>query len=163
VNWVETIMKQWREDAAHFKGHWQPHILVADDESHIRESFKRVLQTMDCVVDEAIHGRDVLDQFERKCNQRCPPWDLIFLDLLMPVMRGDEALAVLKRRCPRIPVVIVTAYADSDMLTRAAESGYVGLITKPFSALQLRDTLAAHRLDRASVEHDTSFKHKPQN
>lgn len=147
MEWADSIARQWREDRQRAPiANWEPHVLIVDDEQHVRDVFQIVLRDFGVVVEIASSGHETLEKLEAKLCTRCPPWDLVFLDLLMPGLSGVEVLAELKKRCPRIPVVIVTGYPDSDMLHHASELGYIGLILKPFSRDQLREILEAHRL-----------------
>jgi two-component system response regulator (stage 0 sporulation protein F) len=153
MEWTDAIIQQWRSDRSRARAPgWQPHILVVDDEDRVRDVFALILESFGCHVDKAASGHDALAQLETKICHRCPPWDLTFLDLVMPGMPGDQVLKELKFKCPRIPVVIVTAYPDSEILQRASEIGYIGLILKPFSRAQLQEILEAHQLIAAVKE-----------
>jgi len=59
-------------------------------------------------------------------------FDLVFLDLKMPRMDGAELFRQIKIIKPKLPVVIITGYPDSDVMARALAQGPLGVIGKPF-------------------------------
>jgi CheY-like chemotaxis protein len=153
MKWAESILQEWQAEIQQRRsGKWQPHIMVIDDEQNILDSFQAVLESCGCHVDAARDGPEGLSKMRAKIGLRCPPYDLIFLDLRMPKMTGDEVLKEIRAMCPRIPVVIVTAFPDSEMLMRAADIGYFGLIVKPFEVSQLQTILNIHKLDVTAIE-----------
>ena len=103
-----------------------PVVLVVDDEEVIRSICRRALEPKGDVVREANNGGEAL----RLLEEELP--DVVLLDLKMPVMNGAAVLAEMKRRCPDVNVAIITAYADSDMMTRALKWSPFMVIEKPF-------------------------------
>ena len=68
-------------------------------------------------------------------------FDLVFLDLKLPDIAGDELYAKLKEIKPDLPIVLITGYPDSEMLTRILASGPVTVIKKPIEFDQLNRTV----------------------
>lgn len=66
--------------------------------------------------------------------------DLLLTDWKMPTMDGLDLVASVRRWLPGLPVVFVTAYADSDLRRRAVQRGIFSILAKPFH----RDELLAH-------------------
>ncbi|HYS81718.1 MAG TPA: response regulator [Anaeromyxobacteraceae bacterium] len=100
----------------------QPMILVVDDDHDIREVIAESLMQDGFLVSTAPNGKVALEQ-----AQATRP-DLIVLDLMMPVMSGEEFLAA-RREDPELattPVVVVTAAFDSQV------EGAAVLLQKPF-------------------------------
>ncbi len=60
-------------------------------------------------------------------------FNLVFLDLKMPGMVGDELFGRIKEIKPRLPVTIITGYPDSGMMKRALAQGPFGVMNKPFT------------------------------
>ena len=60
-----------------------------------------------------------------------PPLIVILSDVNMPGMDGLELLGEIKRRWPKLPVIMVTAYDDNGRRRRASELGARGFLTKP--------------------------------
>ena len=102
-------------------------ILVIDDEETIRSLFKEVLGELGHKVVATGSGAEGLELVEQ--------WDfgLVFLDLKMPEMVGDEFIGRLKAIKPELPVTIITGYPDSGMMQRALAHGPFGVMNKPFS------------------------------
>lgn len=98
-------------------------MLVVDDDSDIREMLRFVLEAAGYSVFLAENGKEALELLA----ETEPPPGLILLDLMMPIMSGDEMLRVLKtiRSLAAIPVTIVTASAVA--MPREAS----GLLKKP--------------------------------
>jgi len=72
--------------------------------------------------------------------------DLVLLDLKMPVMDGPATLKEIRAQWKRLPVIILTGYPDSDLMSRALESSPVTLLAKPVEPdhimTAVRDALA---------------------
>jgi DNA-binding NarL/FixJ family response regulator len=83
-----------------------PKFLIADDSETIRTVLRTFLESREGfeVCGEAVDGVDAIE----KAKELHP--DLIILDLAMPRMNGAAAASVLKRRMPKIPIVLFTIY-----------------------------------------------------
>jgi len=108
-------------------------ILIADDDSTIRNSLAAVLQSDDYDVRLAENGRVAVRQF----LQRQP--DLILLDLNMPETDGWQAFEVMARLAPSVPVIVITARPYQ--AARAAEVGIDMLLEKPLDIPVLLDII----------------------
>jgi len=75
------------------------------------------------VAEAASKGLELVEQAD---------FDLIFLDLKMPGMDGVELFGQLKTVKPKIPVIIITGYPDSDIMARALAQDPLGVMSKPF-------------------------------
>ncbi len=60
-------------------------------------------------------------------------FNLVFLDLKMPGMDGAELFHQIKTIKPKLSVIIITGYPDSDMMVRALAHGPFGIMNKPFN------------------------------
>ena len=100
------------------------HVLVVDDEEYIRHAMRRVLQAEGMLVTVASSGPEAL-----RCVDQNPP-DLVLLDLKMPEMDGPEVLMEIRRREPEIPVLILTGFPDSDLVSQALDHSPITLLTK---------------------------------
>ena len=101
-------------------------ILVVDDEEMIRVLFREVLENSGHSVTTAETGFEVLELVKQR------DFDLVFIDLKMPGMVGDELVGRIKAIKPRLPVTIITGYPDSGMMRRALAQGPFGVMNKPF-------------------------------
>lgn len=113
-------------------------ILVADDESIIRLGLKSMLQEMGHEVIAATNGREAL----RLAEQHRP--DLAILDIKMPYTDGLQAARTLARTNP-LPILLLTAYSEEDLVERAADLPIQGYLVKPIKAEELRAAIAVAR------------------
>ncbi len=109
-----------------------PHrILIADDESLIRLDLREMLTHLGYeVVAEAGDGRQAIE-LARKLRP-----DLVVMDIRMPEVDGIQAAGTLTAE--RIaPVVLLTAFSDSQLVEQARDAGVVGYVVKPFREAEL--------------------------
>ncbi|HEY9195498.1 MAG TPA: response regulator, partial [Mucilaginibacter sp.] len=102
------------------------HILVVDDNKMNLMIANRFLRKWNATVDEALNGSIAVDMVK---NNR---YNLIIMDLQMPVMDGFEATAIIKQTHPDIPVIALTADAMPETHHKAFEAGMDDYLTKPF-------------------------------
>lgn len=108
-------------------------ILVADDESIIRLGLRMMLTQLGHDVVLAVDGHEAL-----QLVHTARP-DLALLDIEMPLTDGLEAAKVIARKHP-MPILILTAYSDQDLIERAAQLPIQGYLVKPVTE---RDLAAA--------------------
>jgi len=110
-------------------------VLVVDDDADIRDCMADVLESAGYDVRTAANGKEGL---EALCGGYRPC--VVLLDLMMPVMTGQEFLAAVRRsELSRLPVVVVTAAGQSVVAPGADE-----LMRKPFDIDLLLDTVERH-------------------
>ena len=109
-------------------------ILVVDDEEIIRDLCARALK--DYHILEADNGRDALNIL----NER--PVDLLLVDVMMPIMNGLDLLQQVKDKDTEQLVIVMTGYADKDIILRALKARADDFIQKPINLLQLKTTIA---------------------
>jgi excisionase family DNA binding protein len=113
----------------------QPTVLVVDDDPALQALFKQFLK-------KAGFGRIVVGTgAEALTHAEKQDFDLVFLDLKLPDIAGDELYAKLKEMHPDLPIVIITGYPDSEILTKILSSGPVTVIKKPIEFDQLNRTV----------------------
>jgi response regulator NasT len=105
-------------------------VLIADDESIIRLGLKTMLVELGHDVTAATDGREAL----RLAHQR--PYDLAIFDVKMPFTDGLEAARALYKYRP-MPIVLLTAFSDKELIERAAKLPIQGYIVKPVVEEQL--------------------------
>ena len=99
-------------------------ILIADDESIIRMGLKSMLETLGHEVILARDGREAL----RRVREY--QLDMVILDIKMPLTDGLQAAQAIHRFRP-LPVVLLTAYSDRELVAQAAELPIHGYLVKP--------------------------------
>lgn len=118
------------------------HILVVDDIAANRLILIKILSTMGADCDAACDGQEALEKF-----MDAPPdtYDLIFMDVQMPVLDGYAATRAIRRSshpsAKTVPVIAMTANAFVDDIREAIEAGMDAHIAKPIQLDKLRDTI----------------------
>lgn len=102
-----------------------PLVLVAEDATIVRLDLTRLLEQSGYDVIQARDGEEAVALAE----ERKP--DLAILDVKMPNLDGIEAARRILRG-QLLPIVMLTAYADEDSVTRAIDAGVFAYLTKPF-------------------------------
>ena len=111
-------------------------IVVADDEPDMREYFQKLLPRLGHqVVGAAQDGRALLEL----CRKERP--DLVITDIKMPDMDGIDAAVQLYRERP-LPVILVSAYHDPDLIARAEADHILGYLVKPVKQADLAPAIA---------------------
>ncbi len=101
-------------------------ILIADDESHIREILRVYFAKEGFEVIEADNGQQALLKVEKDSP------DIVLLDIMMPVMDGITACEEIRRKYD-IPIIMLTAKDEDDDRILGLEKGADDYITKPFN------------------------------
>ena len=112
--------------------------LIVDDSSFIREYLRYLLSQMDVVCEEAVDGSDALTVLAAK-----ETFDLMLLDVNMPVMDGLECVKALReaRLGPAMKVMMVTTEADHSFIATALDNGADEFLMKPFTPESLREKM----------------------
>ena len=102
-------------------------ILIVDDEQMNLDMLSRRLRRSGFAVDVAMNGTDALDM------ARSQSFDLVLLDQMMPGISGSEVLRRLRSNASTelLPIIMVTAVAESDKIAEAIAGGANDYITKP--------------------------------
>jgi two-component system, response regulator PdtaR len=114
-------------------------ILVAEDETIIRLDLKDLLQRAGFEV--CAEARDGLEAVEL-ARTELP--DLVIMDVKMPSLDGIEAARRILDERP-IPIVMLTAYDQDELVARAVEAGVFGYLVKPFREADLLPAIATAR------------------
>jgi response regulator NasT len=111
-------------------------IAVADDEPDMRDYFQKCLTRLGHkVVAVASDGNELLHQ----CRATNP--DLVITDIKMPDMDGIDAAVRLYRERP-VPVILVSAYHDPDLVARAGADHILAYLVKPIKQVDLGPAIA---------------------
>lgn len=114
-------------------------ILIAEDNRVNQITLRRMLEKMGHRVIVAANGREALQLLS-------PEYDLIFMDIQMPVMDGLEATEVIRAHhnttISTIPIVALTAHAFREDREEAERAGVTDYLTKPVELGRLREVIA---------------------
>jgi len=111
-------------------------ILIVDDEPTLRMAFAFALKDEHTSVEEAADGGQAL---ARLATRR---FDLILMDLRMPVLNGLETVGRMRARGDFSPVVLCSAHLTTDDALLAIRHGVVDFLTKPVELVRLRQVVA---------------------
>jgi DNA-binding response OmpR family regulator len=114
-------------------------LVVADDEPDVRQVVTAALQGFGFDIIQAFDGTDLLAKArgEGRTVETKGRADIIVTDVRMPGLSGLEVLAALRRERVRMPVVLMSAYADDETRVRASELGADAFFAKPFDVNDL--------------------------
>jgi AmiR/NasT family two-component response regulator len=111
-------------------------IIVADDEVDMRDYLQTILPAIGhSVVAVAENGKELVE----KCRETRP--DLVITDIKMPDMDGIDAARQIYRDFP-IPVILVSAYHDQELVERAEEDHVLAFLVKPIKQADLEPAIA---------------------
>jgi len=125
-------------------------IMIVDDEAIIRDLCRRALK--DYRVVEAADGEEALALFEMGGI------DVILTDVMMPKMGGIELLRRVKEIEPTIVVVIMTGFAEKEIILNALKADADDFITKPLNLLQLKTAVDKSLVKKALKEEIANLK-----
>src|SRR5881296_1549498 len=114
-------------------------ILIAEDETIIRLDLRELLERAGFEV--CAEARDGVEAVELASSERP---DLAVLDVKMPRLDGIEAAKRILEESP-IPIVMLTAYGQEELVNRAVEAGVFGYLVKPFREQDLMPAIATAR------------------
>ncbi|WP_374240560.1 response regulator [Zoogloea sp.] len=101
-------------------------VLIADDHAIVRQGLRQILSdTPDLTVaGEAENGVQAVQMV------RAGDWDVVLMDVSMPDRNGIDALKLIKKEFPRLPVLILSMYPEEQYAIRALKAGAAGYLTK---------------------------------
>ena len=101
-------------------------VLIADDHAIVRQGLRQILSdTPDLTVaGEAENGVQAVQMV------RTGEWDVVLMDVSMPDRNGIDALKIIKKEFPRLPVLILSMYPKEQYAIRALKAGAAGYLTK---------------------------------
>jgi DNA-binding response OmpR family regulator len=111
-------------------------ILTVEDDERIRTAVKMALEDEGWTVEETASGEEAIDAFGREQA------DVVLIDIMLPGMDGFELCRSL-RRGSDVPIVMVTARADTHDVVAGLEAGADDYLTKPFAPKELSARIRA--------------------
>jgi two-component system chemotaxis response regulator CheY len=112
-------------------------VLICDDALFMRTMLRGIVTAGGCeVVGEAENGRAAVEMYIRLRP------DVVFMDMVMPLMGGVEALREIRAFDPNAHVLMCSAMGQKQLVDESLEAGARGFIAKPFTAAHVMETLA---------------------
>ena len=134
-----------------------PYVLLVDDNDINRQVASTILSKAGCRVDVAVNGIDALEKVKKNSYQ------LVFMDIQMPVMDGITATKEIKKLNLSTPPIVVamTAYSMQDERKNILESGLDDYLAKPIKAKNLIQKVQEYLAPEKLIE-KTEIVEKPQ-
>lgn len=121
-------------------------ILVADDERSMRELIEMLLEREGYEISCAASGREALELI------RDNPFDLVITDIRMEPVNGLEVLKQCKAFSPRTVVIMISAFASTELAVQAMNAGAYDYFPKPFNNDEILSVIAHALKDRGDEE-----------
>lgn len=104
----------------------QLRILIADDHAIVRHGLRQILTGIEdmTVAGEAEDGVKAMQMI------RNGEWDVVLLDVSMPERNGIDTLKMIKKECPRLPVLMLSMHPEEQYAVRALKAGAAGYLSK---------------------------------
>jgi len=126
-------------------------VLYAEDDKAVQESTADYLNRYFGTIYLANDGKEAI------CLYKSTQPHVVFLDIDMPYMDGLTVAQSIRKSNENIPIVMLTAYTDTDKLLRATELHLCKYLVKPIDTLEFKDTL--HKLGVFFKKKFTSLIH----
>lgn len=110
-------------------------VLYVEDDFDVRTQTRKMLELYFKEIVEFDNGLDALACFGHE------PFDLIFTDINMPKMDGLCMIGEIRKLNPTIPIIIFSAYDNTEYFLKTIQQGVSGYILKPFSFKDILETL----------------------
>jgi DNA-binding NarL/FixJ family response regulator len=107
-------------------------LLIADDHAIVRQGLKSFFELEAASCGEADTAQHLLLQLHRG------RWDLLILDIAMPGRSGLDVLKDVKKKFPRLPVLVLSMYPEDQLGKRALQAGASGYLCKGCDLRELR-------------------------
>lgn len=125
-------------------------ILLADDEKDLSKAIGTILRYSNYDVDIVYNGKEAVE----KVNENI--YDLLILDIMMPVMDGIQALKEIRKNNIKTPIILLTAKSQVDDKVEGLDSGANDYLTKPFDKKELLARIRV--LTREINENEEKYK-----
>jgi two-component system cell cycle sensor histidine kinase/response regulator CckA len=108
-------------------------ILVVDDEAPVVSVMKEIMESLGFRVYTAASGQEAVAIFFRHQETI----DLVFLDMIMPGMSGEDTFEALRKINPDVKAVLASGYGSDERVRHVMERGCRGFIQKPFGIREI--------------------------
>ncbi|HEX9396773.1 MAG TPA: response regulator transcription factor [Burkholderiales bacterium] len=112
-------------------------VLIADDHAVVAEGLRKLVEAQADMQVVALvgDGREAV----RRAIEDGP--DVVLMDIAMPTLNGSEATRIIRQRCPRTRVIVLSAYSDPIHVYRALQAGAAGYVAKRSVAKEVVDAI----------------------
>ncbi len=131
--------------------HLSGKVLLAEDNKDNQELFSIYLNRMNVDVTIAENGQEAVDAVKED------DFDLVLMDMRMPVMNGLDAIKILRKDGFEKPIVVLTANAMPEDQDACYEHGVDGFLTKPINVNEFTQMLQKHLKEKAPEKNNDAF------
>lgn len=124
----------------------RPTVLIVDDEPAIAETLSLILQRAGYRTMIAHSGEEAVER------ARTSPPDALVCDIVLPGIGGIEAARMIRARCPKCQIILVTGNSLDAELPDIARSGEFEVLTKPFHPEELIEKLGKQKIAESRRE-----------
>jgi len=111
-------------------------VLYVEDDSFVLEKTSQLLETIFYSVDVATNGEEGMESYQNK------KYDLVITDIKMPKKDGRDLIKFIKEINENQPIIVTSAYNDSNRLMELIELGIDSFLLKPISSKTFFKTLS---------------------
>ncbi len=148
---VAAEMDEDLQDARIIAAELGAHVLVMDDQEAIRKIARSILMRSGCTVTEAKEGSEAVMLYKEALKSN-GPFDVVVMDLTVPGgMGGIEATSLICSIDEQACVIATSGYTEGDTMSNYQDYGFVGRLSKPFNAAELRDVVTVAVMARRTV------------
>lgn len=122
-------------------------ILIVDDDVDLADGLAELLELQGHRVEIAANGREGVTKFANGA------FDIVFMDVRMPVLNGVDSYLEIRKLNPQAKVVMMTGHQES-IVAKALEAGALDLLRKPLSAERILESLRDATRPVALVSND---------
>lgn len=118
------------------------HMLIVDDNAVNRKFLQLMLSRLGYAADLVTNGREALENLKKQ------HYDVIFMDLQMPILDGLRTTRIIREKCAREDqpyIIAITAYADRYSYETCERAGMDDFIAKPASLDDIRNAMEAFK------------------
>ena len=115
-------------------------VLIVDDEPDVRKVIRMTLEKAGYQVIEAEDGEKAIEKINEGENPLI--LDVMITDIRMPKVNGVEAIDYFQKEYPRVPLIVLTGFPDTELATSLLRKGIVDYLVKPVEGEKLKAAVA---------------------
>jgi DNA-binding NtrC family response regulator len=132
-------MKEYKSDVLFGALTGNGRVLVVDDEPSVRTVVRLILEKAGYDVLEAENGERAIEAINGGENRLV--LDAVICDIRMPKINGVQAIDYFQKKYPHVPVIVLTAFPDTEMAVSFMLNGVADYLVKPVEAQKLVDAV----------------------
>ena len=135
------------------EGYGYKKVLIVDDNKLNIKVVRRILEQSDLIIEECYNGKECIDIINKDND-----YDLILMDIMMPVMSGEETLKKLQEIDGfNTPVIALTADAEAGSEDKYENEGFADYIAKPFTKIEMEEKLDKVFKEKEILDEDKEY------